>query len=361
MLETNRKAIATAFNDFFVSNGESLAEAFVGGEAFVFERRVPTNISYKIPKVESSYVLRELKAMSANKATGIDGITSHCLKAGAPVICDSLAFIINLSISTRLFINDWKVAKVITLNKSSNASEVSNYRLISIFSVPSKIPEQHIHTTFYDFLKSNNLITIHQSGFRPKHECDTALIKMIDDRLSNIDSGNVTGLIYIDLRKAFDTVNHRIMIQKLASYGVSEDSWNWFCSYLDSRSQYFQWQGETSVLKTITVRVPQEYILGHLLFTLYVNDFPDYVDNAVDMYADDSTLQAHDKDIKTVENKLTEMLARAAEWMRKNKLTLHLGKTKAQLIGLYGCVTKNTQITVKFNDQIIEQILSAKL
>ncbi len=92
-----------------------------------------------------------------------------------------------------------------------------------------------------------------------------------------------------------------------------------------------------------------------------MNDFPEYVDNAVDMYADDSTLQAHDKDIKTVENKLTEMLARAAEWMRKNKLTLHLGKTKAQLIGLYGCVTKNTQITVKFNDQIIEQILSAKL
>ncbi len=98
-----------------------------------------------------------------------------------------------------------------------------------------------------------------------------------------------------------------------------------------------------------------------LLFTLYENDFPDYVDNAVDMYADDSTLQAHAKDIKSVENKLTEMLTKAAEWMKKNKLTLHLGKTKAQLIGSYRHVTKNTKITVKFNGQIIDQVHSAKL
>ncbi len=164
--------------------------------------------------------------MSANKATGIDGITSRSLKADAPVICDSRAFIMNLSIYTGIFINDWKVAKVIPLYKSGNASKVSNYQPISILSVPSKILERHIHTTFYDYLESNNLITIHQSGFRPKHSFDTALIKMTDEWLSNIDSGNVTGLIYIDLRKAFDTVNHCIMIQKLAAYSVAGDSWN---------------------------------------------------------------------------------------------------------------------------------------
>ncbi len=161
----------------------------------------------------------------------------------------------------------------------------------------------------------------------PKHSCDTALIKMTDEWLSNIDSGNVTGLIYIHLRKVFDTVNRHIMIQKLTAYGVAGDSWNWFCSYLDSRSQYVQWQGETSEQKSITVGVPHGSILGPLLFTIYVNDFPEYVDNAVDMYDDDSTLQANAKYIKTVEIKLTEMLAKAAEWMTNNTLTLHLGKT----------------------------------
>ncbi len=89
-----------------------------------------------------------------------------------------------------------------------------------------------------------------------------------------------------------------------------------------------QWQGETSEQKSITGGVPQGSMLGPLLFTLYVNDFPDYVDNAVDMYADDSTLQTHAKDIKTVENKLTEMLAKVVEWIKKNKLTLHLGKPR---------------------------------
>ncbi len=92
-----------------------------------------------------------------------------------------------------------------------------------------------------------------------------------------------------------------------------------------------------------------------------MNDFPEYVDNAVDIYADASTLQAYAKDIKTVENKLTKMLAKAAEWMKYNKLTIHLCKTKAQLSGSYRCVTKNTNITVKYNEQIIEQVHSAKL
>ncbi len=123
---------------------------------------------------------------------------------------------------------------------------------------------------------------------------------MTDEWLSNIDSGNVTGLLYIDPRKAFDTVNHHIMIQKLTAYGVEGYGWNWFCSYLDGRSQYVQWQGETSEQKSITIEVPQGSILGPLLFTLYVNDFPEYADNVVDMYADVNTLQHHAKDIKTV-------------------------------------------------------------
>ncbi len=121
------------------------------------------------------------------------------------------------------------------------------------------------------------------------------------------------------------------MIPKLTAYGVAGDRWNCFCSYLDSRSQYVQWQGETSEQKSsITVGVPQGSILGPLPFTPYVNVFIEYVDNAVDMNAEDSTLQAHAKDIKSVENKLTEMLAKAAEWMKNNKLTLHLGITMAQ-------------------------------
>ncbi len=121
------------------------------------------------------------------------------------------------------------------------------------------------------------------------------------------------------------------MIHKLAAYGVAGESLNWFCSYLDSRSQYVQWQGERSEQKSIIMGVRQKSILGSLLFILYVNDFPEYVDNAVYMFVDISTLQTYVNNIKTVENKLSEMLAKAADWMKINKVTLHLGRTKAQL------------------------------
>ncbi len=132
---------------------------------------------------------------------------------------------------------------MIPLYKSADSSNVANYRPISILSVPSKILERHIHTTFYQYLELHHLITTpHQSGFRLNHSCDTALLKMTDDWLREIDRGNMIGLLYIDLKKAFDTVNHRIMIQKLAAYGVVGESWDWFCSYLDKRSQLLMWQ-----------------------------------------------------------------------------------------------------------------------
>ncbi len=114
------------------------------------------------------------------------------LNAGA-VICDSLSFIMNWSIPTWSFINDWKVAKIMPMYKSGNTSEVSNYWSTSILSVPSKILEQHVHATCYDYLESNNLITIYQSGFRPKHSCDTVLIKMTNQWLFNIKGENMTG------------------------------------------------------------------------------------------------------------------------------------------------------------------------
>ncbi len=141
--------------------------------------------------------------------------------------------------------------------------------------------------------------------------------------------------VYIDLQKAFDTVNHTIMIQKLAAYGVRGTSWNWFSSYLDSRSQLVMWQGESSNTQSITVGVPQGSILGPLLFTLYIIDLPVILDESIHLYADDGTLQVVSKDIKTIELKLTHAFAKIANWMKLNKLTIHLGKTKVQLIGSF--------------------------
>ncbi len=133
---------------------------------------------------------------------------------------------------------------------------------------------------------------------------------MTDDWLCNIDQGNITGLIYIGLKKAFDTVNHTIMIQKLAAYGVRGTSWNWFSSYPDSRSQLVMWQGESSNTKYTTIGVPQGSILGPLLFSLYINDLPEIFDESIHLYADDGTLQVVTTDIRIIELKLTDVFAK---------------------------------------------------
>ncbi len=121
------------------------------------------------------------------------------------------------------------------------------------------------------------------------------------------------------------------------------------------------WQGESSNIQSITVGVPQGSILGPLLFTLYINDLPEILDESIHLYADDGTLQVVSKDIRTIELKLTDAFAKIANWMKLNKLTIHLGKTKVQLIGSYKRVTKNTNVTVKYENQILEQVSSAKL
>ena len=239
--------------------------------------------------------------------------------------------------------------------------DVCNYRPVSILSILSKILERHVHITLYGFLEAHKLITPDQSGFRPYHSCETALLKMTDEWLDNIDNGKITGLIYVDLRKAFDTVNHEYLLQKLVAYGVSEESWYWFCTYLTKRTQQVHWQGETSQRQDITVGVPQGSILGPLLFTLYINDLPDCLDEKVHMYADDSTLMSTDKTLAALETKMSASFHQMAKWMASNKLTLHVGKTKVQLIGSYKKVTMDTKFTIEYNGQPLEQIHTAKL
>ena len=360
VLQTNPKAIAEAFNNFFVKIGESLAEAFSNdGAEFTFDDRY-TNGKYTIPTIDPAFVLKELQHMKPTKATGLDGITARSLRAGAPVIYQSLTTVMNISIQSGIFINDWKCAKVIPLFKSGDQSDVSNYRPISILSVPSKILERHVHTSFYNYLESNNLITPDQSGFRPKHSCETALLKMTDDWFNGIDKGNMTGVIYIDLKKAFDTVNHDILLKKLTGYGVDTKSWDWFKSYLSNRSQLVLWSGEMSERQSVTVGVPQGSILGPLLFSLYINDLPDSVDSSVNMFADDSTIAVTGKTVAHIQNKLTNDFKQVAQWMSRNKLTLHVGKTKVQLIGTYIKVTKNTKIEVMYEGQQLEQVYTVK-
>ena len=290
-----------------------------------------------------------------SKATGLDNISVKFLKLSIHVIGDILTHIMNCSIKSGVFIDEWKDARVTPLYKSGEIFLVNNYRPVSVLPILSKIIERHIHNHFYEYLMHNNLITENQSGFRPKHSCETALHSIIEKWLHNIDNGKLTGVLFVDLSKAFDTVNHHVLLHKLLSFGICENSYNWFKSYLTNRSQCVRWNGSQSEKLDVTIGVPQGSILGPLFFMLYVNDYPNCLQHsAAHMYADDTS-------IYVIENKLLRDLKNTLEWMDKNKLTINLKKTQCMLIGTEQRLRKSRKLSLQVGDVFIENVSCAKL
>ena len=196
-----------------------------------------TDKVFSITPILSSKVLELLLKLSVRKATGLDGISSKLLKMAAPVIATSITDLYNCSISTGVFPEEWKLARVVPVFKKGIRSDVNNYRPISIIPIIAKVFEKAIYDQLYKYLSDNNMLSNCQSGFRKLHNTITTLLKSTDEWRFNIDRGQINGVVFVDLKKAFDTVEHAILIEKLKRYGLNEQTLNFFTSYLVNRSQ----------------------------------------------------------------------------------------------------------------------------
>ncbi len=209
--------------------------------------------------------------------------------------------------------SEWKSARVIPLHKKGPKNLLNNYRPISILPVISKIFEKVLYEQLYDYFISNNLLSPHQFGFRQFHSTASALLDSTNEWFINMDRGMFNIAVFLDLQKAFDTINHDIMLEKLKQnklYGLEEPSMNLLSSYLANRAQLCFVNGVLSGSMPISCGIPQGSILGPLLFLIYINDLPRSLEySSPRMFADDTTLTVSGKSIQEIKGAINHDLA----------------------------------------------------
>ncbi len=322
-----------------------------------------TNSDLCLPHVSCDFVNNEILGMSTGKATGFDDVSVKILKLARPAIVDSLTYIINMSLQTGVFPHEWKIAKVVPLHKGGSLNDANNYRPISILACASKILERAVHNHMYSFLVENNLLNPNQSGFRPHHSTETCLTDMIDNWLCNMNEGKMTGVAFIDLRKAFDTVNHSILLKKLHDLGANAVTLKWFKSYLMDRVQRVSFKKSLSDALDVNTGVPQGSILGPLLFIIFINSMSSVIKHGdIFMYADDTTLCVSGDDVNDIVMKLESDMKSISTWLSENKLFLNTDKTKVMLVGTSAKLrsVNNVQFRVTVDNKVLENVNSYK-
>jgi hypothetical protein len=251
-----------------------------------------------------------------------------------------------------------KKARVIPIFKKGSRLDPGNYRPVSILTSISKVLERAVNTQLVDYLDSKNLFYEYQSGFRNKFSTDTCLIDLTDYIRGEMKKGNLVGMVLIDLRKAFDTVDGDILIGKLSAMGVT--SLDWFRSYLFDREQCTHVGGTNSDFLTVTCGVPQGSILGPTLFLCYVNDMSNCLKCRLSLYADDSALIYSGKNAADISLFLSHELSSCQKWLIDNRLSLHVGKTECMLFGTRRRVNRAGEFSVTCDGEPVQRVTSVK-
>ena len=326
--------IAEGLNEHFANIGPKMAELISPVNDSI---RMPCNKSCKnsffLTPSTSYEIINVIDSLSTKKATRSKDLETKFLKLSKFIIAPILSKLINMCFETGVLPNCLKIAEVVPIFKKGDRSKVTNCRPISLLSQFDKILEKTIYHRLIHFLEKYQLLNKVQFGFRQNSSTIQAISKIYDKIVQNIDHDLYTCCIFLNLSKAFDTVDHDILLEKLYhSFGIRGIPHELLRSYLTDRLQCTVVANAVSSERPVRCGIPQGSCLGPLLFLLYSNDLPSASQFNTTLFADDTLLMLADKNLDMLETKVNEQIQHVDYWLRKNKLSLNYSKTNFLLI-----------------------------
>ena len=352
-LVTDGKIMAEQFNNYFSNIAKEIDEKIIPtNKNFEDYLKNVVNIdTFSMNPVTPADVEDYISTLKDRKSSGPHSIPNNILKLAKKELSIPLSLIFNMSFETGVFPNKLKEAEIVPVFKNGDKCLQSNYRPISLLSNISKILEKVVRNRYYKFLETHKCFNNYQFGFREIHSTNHAFIALIDKIQNIIDNNGFACSVFIDLKKAFDTVNHKILLRKLSFYGIRGNSYKWFESYLCRRFQYTKTKGFSSSIKEILYGVPQGSVLGPLLFLLYINDLHKALRHSFSiLFADDTNLTVTSRSLKEINWKVNHDLTLLNEWLRANRISLNAKKTELILFR-----SKTNPITKHFNFRLSGQ------
>ena len=343
----NVSVLANEFNEFFTSVG---AKASADSRAMVTTRNPQTILSitqsepcaevekFRFHPVSYDVVRKIVNLCPSNKAPGPDKVPMSLIKDALPFILQPLTNIINSSFRECMFPSAWKSSEVIPLLKEGDHKIANNNRPISLLPTVSKICERVALDQLTDYMTHKKCLSEHQSGNRKMHSTETLNLLITEKILKSMDDKELVAIVLLDLSKAFDSIDHALLLEKLKMLNVSDEAICWFKSYLTDRKQAVRTGSKISEKRKITHGVPQGSILGPILFNVYINDLPMAPEaGSLKSFVDDSKLflSFSINEANSVVNKLNKDLQRVVAWCSLNSLLINPDKTKLIVFGTH--------------------------
>lgn len=353
--------IANKFNFHFANIGKNLASGLADTDdnTYLSFLEKPCNSSIFLYPTSPYEVIMLINSLKLNKSSGHDDIHPFFLKVASNVIAYPLSEMINLCLCYGVFPDKLKFAKVIPVYKSGPKNHLNNYRPISLLPSLSKVLEKIIRTRMLSFFQINNILTSTQFGFRNKHSTIHPILDLITCCFDNLQNKQFSTMLFLDIRKAFDSVSHIKLIKKLQHYGIRGLAIDLLHSYLQDRHQYVSINNFQSTAQHITYGVPQGSILGPLLFLVYINDLPHSLQTIPRLFADDTALLISEDTLKKTIDMTNSELTKVNQWMFSNNLAINSQKT----IGLTVSPSMHTTTplySIRLNNEMIKVTNNAK-